>query len=332
MMTNLLKSTLLLSLAASVAFAAPALRFNAIDGDQEEKYEKEFLPALEDATGFSLSDPHEKINDAYKDRYGNPKDPDYDKAWTTNLDNLGFFSISNDIALRPILLSSPQAAGFAPFNLHIYKTKAENVTYIGHIVPETMLDITGVTNKADRKAFVDMYKPLDAYVTKEFGGKIQTSEYSKLPAKPMMTFEFEVDRSGDVTEWAEAFQENLEAAFEEKHYIIAGFKNFKETYEEDLELPFDRYDQFFVYGLCHFTFSYNVFNKGLPAAGAFAPCAMYFYIDKGSNKMIVGMPRLSVWAAVMEMKDPAKIEWTKTIDTEIISIMKNLGGVEKWEN
>ena len=324
MINKLIKSTILLSLAASVTFAAPAVRFNVIDGDMEEKYEKEFLPSLEDATGFSLSDPHEKINDAYEKRYGNPEDPDYDKAWTTNLDNLGFFSVSNDVALHPILLKSPQAAGFQPFNLHIYKTKAENVTYIGHIDPAAMLDITGVTDADSRKAYIDMYKPLDEYVTKEFGGKVVTSEYSALPAQPMMTFEVDVDRSGDIVEFAEAFQEELEGAFEEKKYIIAGFKNFKETYE-DLEMPFDKYDQFFVYGLCHFTFSYNIFNKDRPDAGAFAPCAMYFYIEKGSDKMIVGMPRLGTWTAVMELKDPVKIQSTKDLDAEIISIMKSLG-------
>ncbi len=329
MMNNLIKSTLLLSLAASMAFSAPAARFNVIDGDQEEKYEKEFLPSLEEAVGFSVSDPHEKINDAYEGRYGNPKDPDYDKAWTTNLDNLGFFSISNDKALHDILESSPQAAGFAPFNLLIYKKKSENVTYVGHIDPNTMADITGITNAKDRAAFVDMYKPLDAYVSKFFGGKVVETKFSgKLPAKPMMTFEFEVDRSGDVTEWTENFQGEFEALFEEHKYIIAGFKNYHATYEEDLEMPMKGYDQFFVYGLCHFTFSYNIFNKGRPDAGIFAPCAMYFYIKEGSNKMVVGMPRLSVWTAVMEFKDPAHVEWTKKIDDEIISLMKELGGKE----
>ena len=325
MIKNIINATLLLSLSASVALAKPASHFNVIDGDQEEKYEKEFLPLMEEKTGFTLSDPHEKINDAYAKRYGNPKDPDYDKDWTTNLDNLGFFSISNDKALYPILKTSPQAAGFQPFNQHIYKIKAENITYIGHLDPNTMLDITGVTNKADREAYVKMYEPLDALVTKEFGGKVITTEYTALPAEPMMTFEFEVDRSGDLTEWAEGFQETLEAAFEEKKYIIAGFKNFKETYEDDLELDFAEYDQFFVYGLCHFTFSYNVFNKGRPDAGVFAPCAMYFYIKAGTNTMVVGMPRLSVWAAVMEVKDPAKVKWTEKIDDEIIAIMKSLG-------
>jgi hypothetical protein len=327
-MNNLIKTTLAFSFAASVVYAAPAAHFNVIDGDQEEKYEKEFLPSLANAVGFSVSDPHEKINDAYEKRYGNPEDPDYDKAWTTNLDNLGFFSMTNDAALNPILKIAPEVAGFQPFNLLIYKSKAENVTYVGHIDPGTMLDITGVKDEAARKAYIDMYKPLDAYVTKEFGGKVITTEFKSLPANQMMTFEFEVDREGDLTEYIEGFQEEFEAAFEEKKYIIAGFKNFKETYA-DLEMPFEEYDKFFVYGLCHFTFSYNVFNKGRPDAGVFAPCSMYFYIKKGSDKMVVGMPRLSAWAAVMNITDPAKIEWTKVIDDEIISIMKELGAKEK---
>ena len=329
MIQTLVKSTLLLSLAASVAFSAPSVRFNAIPGDQEEKYEKEFIPGLKEATGFGVSDPHEKINDAYAGRYGNPEDPDYDKDWKTTLDNLGFFSITNDMALREILLSSPQAAGFAPFNLHIYKNVGEDMTYVGHIDPNTMLDITGVTNKADREAYVKMFGPLDAYIDKSFGGKVNVGEFDgKLPPKHMMTFEFEVDREEDLDDFIDSFQEEFEAAFEGKKYIIAGYKNFKEVYTDN-DLEFDAYDKFFVYGLCHFTFSYNIFNKGRPDVGAFAPCAMYFYIKEGSDKMVVGMPRLATWVSVMNIKDPTMVQSTKDLDTEIIGIMKELGGVEK---
>lgn len=328
MIHRLIKSTIILSLTASVTFAAPAIHFNEVPGDQEEKYEK-LLGSLEDATGFSMSDPHEKINDAYKERYGNPEDPDYDKeGWKTNLDNLGFFSVSNDKALYEILKIAPNAAGFQPFNAHIYKKVSEDVTYIGHIDPSTMLDITGVKDATVRKAYIDMYKPLDKWVNDNFGGKVVVSEYDSLPSKPMMEFEIPVDRSGDIVEWAEGFQEELEAAFEEKKYIIAGFKNFKETYEEDLEMPFEEYDQFFVYGLCHFTFSYNIFNKGRPDAGAFAPCAMYFYIKAGTNTMVVGMPRLETWLSVMKIKDETMRKSAFDLDVEIISIMKGLGAKE----
>jgi len=329
MIRKFIKSVVVLSLGATVAFGANAIRLNAINGDVGEKYDKLVLgSAISDAIGFEVSDPHERINDAYEKRYGNPKDPDYDKDWKITLDNLGFFSISNDKALRDILIHSPQIAGFTPVNELIYKKKNEDKTYIGHIAPETMLDITGVTNTKDRAAFTKMYDPLDKWVSDTFGGEvIITPMVQKLPAVAMMTFEFEVDRSGDLQDYTDEFQEKFEAAFEEKHYIIAGFKNIKETYE-DLEMPFEKYDQFFVYGLCHFTFSYNLFNKGLPQAGVFAPCAMYFYIEKGSNTMIVGMPRLSTWVSVLNMKDPIKIEWTKKIDSEIIGIMKSLGAKE----
>ncbi len=328
MISKLIKSTVVLSLMATVAFSADAVRFNVISGDQEEKYEKEFLPSLEGATGFSLSDPHEKIDDAFLQRYGNPKDPDYDKAWSTNLDNLGFFSISNDKALYPIIKKAPQIAGFSPFNLLIYKNRAEDVTYVGHIDPTVMLDVTGVKDAATRAEFVKMYEPLDAYITKEFGGKVTTSSYDKLPANPMMNFEFDIPAGADISDWTESFQENFEATFEDKKYIIAGFKNLKGIYEEDLEMDLAEYDSFFVYGLCHFTYSYNIFNKGRADAGVFAPCSMYFYVKPGTNKMIVGMPRLSVWAAVMNFTDKAKIDASKVIDAEVVSIMKSLGAKE----
>jgi hypothetical protein len=55
---------------------------------------------------------------------------------------------------------------------------------------------------------------------------------------------------------------------------------------------------------------------------------MYFYIKAGSDKMIVGMPRLSSWVSVMEIKDPVKIQSVIDLDNEIIEIMKSLGAKE----
>ena len=55
---------------------------------------------------------------------------------------------------------------------------------------------------------------------------------------------------------------------------------------------------------------------------------MYMYIKKDSNTIVVGMPRLSNWVSVMNLTDPVKVQWTKKIDAEIISIMKSLGAKE----
>ena len=199
---------------------------------------------------------------------------------------------------------------------------------MGHLDPTTMLDIVGAKNVTARKAFVAMFDPLDKWTSKELGGTVETKTFDALPAKPMMKFEISVDRAGELSDFIDSFQEKFEAGFEDKKYIIAGFKNFKETYEEDLEMEFAEYDAFFVYSLCHFTFSYNVFNKGRPDGGVFAPCSMYMYIKKDSKTMVVGMPKLANWTAVLNIKDPVKQEWVKRIDAEMISIMKSLGAKE----
>jgi len=327
MIKNIIKSTLALSLVASVAFGAEGARFNVIDGDVGEKYEHLLGDSLESSIGFTVSDPHEKINDAYAKRYGNKADPDYDKNWAKNLDNLGFFSITNDAKLHSILKVAPEVAGFAPFNQLIYKKANEDKTYIGHIAPETMLNIAGTTDKKARADFIAMYEPLDKWVQDELGGKVTTTTFDKLPTKTMMNFEITFKREGDLDDYIDEFQENFEAAFEDQNYIIAGYKNFKESYD-DLEMPFEEYDAFFVYSLCHFTFSYNVFNKGRPDTGVFAPCSMYMYIKKDSNTLVIGMPTLSNWVSVMNMTDPEKIKWTETIDNEIIAIMKEMGAKE----
>ena len=328
MIGNILKTTVALSLVATVAFGANGARFNVINGDVGEKYEHLLGESLESKTGFTVSDPHERINDAYAKRYGNQEDPDYDKDWAKNLDNLGFYSITQDAKLHSILKVAPEVAGFAPFNQLIYKKSNEDKTYVGHLDPTTMLNIVGTKDAGVRKDFIAMFESLDKWTRDELGGTVTTSTFDALPSKTMMQFEIPVDRAGELSDFIDTFQENYEAAFEDKKYIIAGYKNFKETYEEDLEIGFAEYDAFFVYSLCHFTFSYNLFNKGRPDAGVYAPCSMYMYIKKDSNTMVVGMPMLSNWGATLNIKDAKKLEWIKKIDSEIISIMKAMGAKE----
>ncbi len=333
MFSKLLTGALALSLAATMAMAADGVRFNVIqdemlkDAPKGEKAvsvaEKNYMDMLNndmEDIGFILSDPHERINDGYATKYGG-----------TNLDNLGFFSLTADEALRPLLLKAPELGGFSPFNLHIYKVKGENVTRVGHVMPNTMLDIVGVQDKATRAEFTKIFEPLDALVEEKLGGKVEVVQYDKLPAQPMMHFEIEVDREGELSDFIDSFQEEFEAAFEEKKYIIAGYKNFREAYA-DLELDFPKYDAYFVYSLCHFTFSNGVFNlvdgqegDARPDAGAFAPCSMYMYIEKGSNKMVVGMPKLENWIAVMGIKDKKMVDAIHTLDKEIVGIMEGLG-------
>lgn len=332
MINKVIKSVAALSITATMAFGAQGVMLNAVAGDAEAQYNTMINQKIK-SIGFVLSDPHARINDAYATKYGaktledGKPNPNYDPAWKKNLDNLGFFSVSNDAKIRELLIKAPELGGFSPFNLHVYKAADEDKTYVGHIVPATMLDIVGVKDEAIRKEFTATFTDLDAMVQKEIGGTVQVSEYKSLPAKPMMNFEITFERPADLTEYLDTFQEEFEAAFEKNKYIIAGFKNYKEAYT-DMNAEFGKYDAYFTYSLCHFTFSYNIFNKGRPDAGAFAPCSMYMYIAKGSNKLVIGMPRLANWTSVLNIEDAAMKKSIEDLDVEITKIMIGLGAKE----
>jgi uncharacterized protein (DUF302 family) len=338
MFNKILTGTVALSVAAAMAFGAQGVRFNVAEGDKEEVY-MEMMDGLEDSAGFVLSDPHERINDAYKSKYGSPEkdgkpNDAYDPNYVQYLDNLGFFSIANDEKLRELLMKAPELGGFSPFNLHIYKKAEEDKSYVGHVTPETMLDIVGVTDEAVRKEFAAMFAGLDEYVDEHIGGTVEYVEYDKLNEKPMMTYEFDIaafmEENGleDMDEFVDEFQMAFEETFEENKYIIAGYKNFKEVYTDN-EQEFEKFDKYWVYSLCHFRFSYGIFNKGRPDAGVFAPCSMYMYIEKDSKTLKIGMPRLQTWGAVMGIKDETKAKALADLDAEITGIMTELGAVEK---
>lgn len=315
MLNRLLMGIAALSLAAAAAFGAQGAKFYVGEGDKEKEYMSMVNEKI-GTIGFVLSDPHERINDAYKTKYGG-----------TNLDNLGFFSITKDADIGPLLLKEPSLGGFSPFNLHIYKKQSENKTYVGHVTPETMLDITGVKDAGVRAKFIATFPALDSMIEKEIGKKVEIVEYSALPAKPMMTFELPIERGASLETAIADFQGKFEEKFEENQYIIAGYKDVKAAMT-DANIAFDRYDAYWVYSLCHFKFSEGIFNQGRPEAGVFAPCSMYMYIEKGSNKIMVGMPRLATWIAVMGIKDQKMVDSIYALDKEITQIMTDLGAKE----
>ena len=335
MFNKLLMGAAALSLAAAVAFGAQGAKFYVGEGDKEKVYNTMVNEKIS-AIGFVLSDPHERINDAYKTKWGTEfqtikgkteKHPDFDPTFKEYLDNLGFFSITNDAVVGPLLMKEPSLGGFSPFNLHIYKVKGEDKTYVGHVMPETMLDITGVKDADVRKKFIASFTELDKLTEKEIGSKVQYVDYKALPAKPMMTFEVPFERGASIDGFVSDFQSKFEEAFEANKYIIAGYKNMKESMD-GAGIKFDRFDAYWVYSLCHFRFSEGIFNQGRPDAGAFAPCSMYMYIDKGSNKLMVGMPRLETWTAVMGIKDKKMTDSITALDKEITKIMTELGAKE----
>jgi len=218
MFLNKFLAGMVVVMSASVAFATVGATFNVSKGNKEAAYNDMINNKIE-SIGFILSDPHEHVDHAYKGKYGTENidgklNPSYDPDYKTVLDNLGFFSIANDEKLRILLMKAPELGCFSPFNLHVYKMANEDKTYVGHINPDTMLDIAGVKDEGVRREFNAMFPALDAMVDKEIGGTREVVEYDKLTAKPMMEFEIEFDRPEDIDDYIDEYQEAFEEAFE----------------------------------------------------------------------------------------------------------------------
>jgi uncharacterized protein (DUF302 family) len=288
--------------------------FYTIDGNVEEKFntlvENKFK-----SIGFQLSDPHKRVNDQYETKYG-----------STLLDVLSFMPVVNDEVILPLLNIDPRISGFAPFNMLIYKKLDDDKTHVGHLMPHVMLNILGIEDKEVREKFTATFKSLDAMIEKELGGKKSYLPYKKLPEQTMINFEYEFEAPEDIDDFIDEFQNKFELSFIDKGYLIAGYHNFMET-TDDAEDILSDYDAFWTYSLCHLKFSYHMFdNEGArPEAGLFAPCTMYMYIKKGTNKLVVGMYRLHNWSDSLDITDKTRLALVEQLDKEIPEILSAFG-------
>lgn len=280
----------------------------------ENKYNKLVDEKLQDI-GFNCLDPRKRINDKYKKSWG-----------STVLDVLSFMPIVNSSTILPLLNIDPRIAGFSPFNLLIYKKLDENSTHVGHLVPEVMLDILGIEDNEVRSKFSNDFKVLDSTIAQELSAHAETIQYKKLPEKTMINFEYEFETPEDMGNFIDEFQMNFELTFTEKGYMIAGYRNFMKA-NKDAKKILSSYDGFWTYSLCHMEFSYKIFDtKGArPDMGLFAPCSMYMYIKKGSNKIVGGMPRLQNWSELLEMRDEKRLKLIQKYDMEIQEILTKFG-------
>ena len=135
----------------------------------------------------------------------------------------------------------------------------------------------------------------------------------------MINFEYTFERTKDLDDFTDEFQNRFELAMINKNYLIAGYHNFLEA-TDNAETVLKAYDAFWSYSLCHLKFSYRMFdNKGArPDVSIFAPCTMYMYIRKGTNKIIISIPTLTNWSETLSITD-------EKLDIEISEILTELG-------
>ncbi len=253
----------------------------------------------------------------------------FNKYKEKNVELISFFTLVNKEKLRPLLLQNPDFGAYAPFNFLVYKTldiEKDDNTWYGHLDADTMLEIIGEEDPESQEAFKEMVGLFDTFVTKEMKPTL-TKKFERTKSLPTITklkMVKKFEAPDDMEEFVEEFVMEHDGLFSKHEFIIAGFIDFKFEYS-DMDLEFDKYDAYWVSSLCHFKFSNSVFNNGIPQAGVFAPCSIYFYIPKGSNELHVGYATVDNWINAINIKDQARIDYMRAIDAEVVEIFKELG-------
>ncbi|MBT8349341.1 MAG: hypothetical protein HKP62_07850 [Sulfurovum sp.] len=286
-----------------------------IKGNAEERYYTMMDKPVK-ALGYRLPDPRKHVNQVYKEQYG-----------STTLEVLSFMTIVNDKKVKPLLEIDPKLAGFNPFNLVIYKHEGKDETVISHLTASAIIDMLGITDQKVITEYTKQMEELDALVAKTFPSAVVShGTYEGAVENTMMHYEITFDRPEDLDDYIDEIQEKVDDTFTEKGYIMAGFFDYKQG-KPDL-LP--SYDAFWTFSLCHFPYSYSVFdNEGaMPEAAVFAPCTMYMYIKKDTNTLVIGMPRLANWNRFFTMNNQKRADFLNKLDKDIPATFIEIGAKE----
>lgn len=311
----------------SALFATEAAKYYEVNKDIYDTYKlliQEKIPKI----GFDLYESHPHINEAYAEQFGNKDSQEYDKEYKKNLEFLDFHPIANDLMLSKALPLVPELGAFFPFNLYLYKKIQSQSAYIGYPSPEYIIDVLELD--AEKKdAVLSLFKPLDFLLERELAPTTKKLHYRSLETEKMYTFVIDLEDDDQLEDLLEEFQGKLEELLEESGYIITGYTDLKERFEEK-GITLESFDTYKIYSFCHFSFSYNIFNKGRPDIGVLAPCSLYIYKQKESNKIMVGISRLANWKSAMLIQDQKMLESIDLLDKEILSILLKIG-VKKYE-
>lgn len=302
--------------------AKPILTANLQGSEGNREKEIDGLIKKLDTIGYSTVAANKNIQVHY-----------YNRFQENNVEMLSFFGVVNKEKLRALLLANPDFGAYAPFDFLVYKTldtDQDNVTWYGHLAANTMLDIIGEKDENNRKAFKEMVGLLDTLVDKEMKPAFNKKfEHTKpLPTQGLTKLVKKFDKVDDMDTFIEDFIADHDGRFSKHHFIIAGFIDYKFEYE-DMDLDFDKYDAYWVSMLCHFKFSNSIFNRGMPEAGMFAPCSVYFYIPKGTNELHVGYASVDNWVNALNIKDQTRIDYMRAIDAEVVQVFEEMGFVKE---
>ncbi len=259
-----------------------------IDGSiTKDSIEKSF-----EAIGFKI-DGNNNMNAPFKQRFKAGED----------FKTYRLMFVHNPKLVATLAKDYPSIGLISPLSTSVY-SKDGKVMNISTLTLTGMSKITNIptTNKTLIAIYENMNKALKSALP---NGKFKELDYKIKEPKGSLVTTFTTTIEGDdLEEEKEGFQEEMEGEIEPVGFIVAGFVNLNDEFQEN---GVDIYDFYDAYSICKLEVIYPV-HITHPEVGAFAPCTLYMYKKKDEEKTHMGFPSVQNWISSTDIEDDTSLK------------------------
>jgi len=238
----------------------------------------------------------------------------------SGFDTYNLFTFYKTDAVLELVKKYPNVGLFAPMSMSIYTKKGEKTISISSLTAEAMAKIMKAS--ADDKTLVSLRLLVKETLQKAMpNGTFSSPTYTTQEAKGELVtnFSMEVDAK-DWDDELDEFKMGLEGELAPNGFVIAGFNNLGDEFEESKYEGFDFYE---VYSICKLPVIFTI-AKTRPEAGAFAPCSLYLSKKKDNKMMNIGFPSVYNWMSSMAIDNKEDIKVLETAQAGMKKILKGL--------
>jgi len=238
----------------------------------------------------------------------------------SGFDTYNLFTFYKADAVLELVKKYPNVGLFAPMSMSIYTKKGEKTISVSSLTVEAMAKI--MKAPSDDKTLVALRKLVKETLQEALpNGKFSKPSYGiqKPKGELVTTFSMEMDPE----EWEDELDEfkmGFEGELAPNGFVIAGFNNLGDEFEE---ANYNAYDFYEVYSICKLPVIYTI-AKTHPEAGAFAPCSLYLNKKKDNNMLTVAFPSVYNWLSSMSIENKDDI---KTLEEAQKGMKKILNGL-----
>ena len=239
---------------------------------------------------------------------------------SSGFDTYNLFTFYKPDAVLALAKKYPNVGLFAPMSMSIYTKKGEKTISISSLTAEAMAKI--MKAPSDDKTLVALRALVKETLQKAMPkGTFSSPTYTPQEPKGELVTQFSMEM--DEKDWEDELDElkmGLEGELAPNGFVIAGFNNLGDEFEESKYEDFDFYE---VYSICKLPVIYTI-AKSRPEAGAFAPCSLYLSKKKDNKMMHIAFPSVYNWMSSMAIDNKEDIQVLETAQAGMKKILKAL--------